>query len=64
MGGKGRPAPLDARQLAQLRRSLLASPTAHGFGTELWALKRVRVLIERMLGVSYSERMSGVYSDN
>lgn len=55
MGGKGRPAQLDARQLAQLRRSLLASPTAHGFGTELWTLKRVRVLIERMFGVSYSE---------
>lgn len=55
MGGKGRPAQLDARQLAHLRRSLLASPTTHGFGTELWTLKRVRVLIERMFGVSYSE---------
>lgn len=55
MGGKGRPAQLDARQLAQLRRSLLASPTAHGFGTELWTLKRVRVLIERLFGVSYSQ---------
>jgi transposase len=55
MGGKGRPAQLDARKLAQLRRSLLGSPTAHGFGTELWTLKRVRVLIERMFGVSYSD---------
>lgn len=55
MGGKGRPAQLDARQLAQLRRSLLASLTAHGFGTELWTLKRVRVLIERLFGVSYSQ---------
>lgn len=55
MGGKGRPAQLDARQLAQLRRSLLDSPTEHGFGTELWTLKRVRQLIERMFGVSYSE---------
>lgn len=55
MGGKGRPARLDARQLAQLRRCLLDSPTAHGFGTELWTLKRVRLLIERMFDVSYSE---------
>lgn len=55
MGGKGRPAQLDARQLAQLRRSLLDSPTAHGFGTELWTLKRVRLLIERMFDVSYSQ---------
>ena len=55
IGGKGRPAQLDTRQLAQLRRSLLDSPTAHGFGTELWTLKRVRLLIERLFGVSYSE---------
>jgi transposase len=55
MGGRGRPAQLDARQLAQLRRSLLDSPTAHGFGTELWTLKRVRTLIERLFGVSYSQ---------
>lgn len=55
MGGKGRPAQLDACQLAQLRRSLLDSPRAHGFGTELWTLKRVRLLIERMFDVSYSE---------
>jgi transposase len=55
MGGRGRPAQLDARQLEQLRRNLLASPTAHGFGTELWTLKRVRTLIERLFGVSYSQ---------
>jgi len=55
MGGRGRPAQLDARQLEQLRRNLLDSPTAHGFGTELWTLKRVRTLIERMFGVSYSQ---------
>lgn len=55
MGGKGRPAQLDAVQLEMLRRCLLDSPTAHGFGTELWTLKRVRVLIERMFDVSFSE---------
>ena len=55
MGGKGRPPQLDERQLGALRRSLLDNPTEHGFGTELWTLKRVRFLIKRMFGVSYSE---------
>ena len=55
VGGRGRPAQLDAGQLEALRRSLLESPTEHGFGTELWTLKRVRMLIERRFGVSYSE---------
>jgi len=55
MGGRGRPAHLDASQLEALRRSLLSSPTAHGFSTELWTLKRVRLLIERLFGVAYSE---------
>lgn len=40
MGGKGRPAQLDAGQLEALRRCLLDSPTEHGFGTELWTLSR------------------------
>lgn len=53
--GRGRPAQLDRHQLDRLRRSLLDSPTEHGFGTELWTLKRVRLLIERTFGVSYSE---------
>ena len=55
MGNKGRPPQLDERQFELLRRSLLASPTEHGFGTELWTLKRIRQLIERQFGVSYSE---------
>lgn len=55
MGGKGRPTQLDASQLEALRRCLLDSPTEYGFGTELWTLKRVRVLIERMFDVSFSE---------
>lgn len=54
MGGKGRPAQLDRAQLEALCRSVLESPTEHGFGTELWTLKRVRLLIERMFGVTYS----------
>ena len=51
----GRPAQLDAKQLDALRMALLQGPLAHGFGTELWTLKRVRALIERLYGVRFSE---------
>ena len=51
----GRPAQLDAAQLSQLYVALLEGPTAHGFATPLWTLKRVRLLIEREFGVRYSE---------
>ena len=51
----GRPAQLDTTQLAGLRIALLQGPLAHGFGTELWTLKRVRALIERLYGVTFSE---------
>lgn len=51
----GRPGALDEEQLEQIRRALLESPTAHGFGTELWTIKRVRMLIERVHGVHFSE---------
>jgi transposase len=51
----GRPAQLDDKQLQGLRAALLRGAIAHGFGTELWTLKRVRALIERLYGVSFSE---------
>ncbi len=51
----GRPARLDATQRAALRRVLLQSPTAHGFGTELWTLKRVGAIIKREFGVEYGK---------
>jgi transposase len=51
----GRPAQLDAGQLEALRAALLQGPLAHGWGTELWTLKRVRVLIEQLYGVGFSE---------
>jgi transposase len=51
----GRPAQLDAKQLDALRTALLQGAIAHGFGTELWTLKRVRALIERLYGVRFSE---------
>jgi transposase len=51
----GRPAQLDAGQLDALSSALLQGAVAHGFGTELWTLKRVRALIERLYGVRFSE---------
>lgn len=39
--GRGRPARLEPEQLDGLRKALLQNPTEHGFGTELWTLKRV-----------------------
>lgn len=51
----GRPGKLDAGQLASVRKAVLQSPTEHGFGTELWTLKRVGAVIERMHGVRFSQ---------
>jgi transposase len=51
----GRPAQLDRAQLDALGSALLQGAIAHGFGTELWTLKRVRALIERLYGVRFSE---------
>ncbi len=39
----------------QVRAVLLQSPTEHGFGTELWTLKRVGVVIERLHGVRFGQ---------
>lgn len=54
MPRRGRPARLDDEQLQALARVLLQSPTEHGFGTELWTLKRVGVVVQRMFGVEFS----------
>src|ERR1700690_4464182 len=51
----GRPARLDETQLAQVRAALLQSPTEHGFGTELWTLKRVGIVIRRLHGVRFGQ---------
>lgn len=55
MPTRGRPARLDEAQLQALARMLLDKPTDHGFGTELWTLKRVGALIERQYGVKFSQ---------
>lgn len=52
---RGRPAQLGESQLAQVRAAVLQGPTEHGFGTDLWTLKRVGAVIERMHGVRYSQ---------
>jgi transposase len=52
---RGRPARLDESQLEGLRRAILQKPTEHGFGTELWTLKRVGVLIERLYDVKFGQ---------
>lgn len=55
MSKGGRPPKLGAEELSRLQVSLLEGPTAHGFGTPLWTIKRVRLLIERQFGVRYSQ---------
>lgn len=52
---RGRPAQLDDGQLEAVRAAILQSPTEHGFGTELWTLKRVGTVIERMHGVRFGQ---------
>lgn len=52
---RGRPAKLDEGQLASVRAAILQSPTEHGFGTDLWTLRRVGVVIERLHGVRFSQ---------
>lgn len=53
--GRGRPAKLDGAQLEEVRRAVLQKPTEHGFGTDLWTLKRVGVVIKRMHGVQFGQ---------
>jgi transposase len=55
MSKGGRPAQLDAEALSRVQLALLEGPQAHGFGTPLWTIKRVRLFIERTFGVRYSE---------
>jgi len=50
----GRPKWLDAGQCGALRSKLLKGALAAGFATELWTVKRVRGLVKREFGVTYS----------
>lgn len=53
--GRGRPAKLDEAQLDAVRRAVLQKPTEHGFGTDLWTLKRVGSVIKRLHGVQFGQ---------
>lgn len=50
----GRPRWLAPDQCAELSSLLLKGALQAGFATELWTVKRVRVVIEREFGVKYS----------
>jgi len=51
----GRPARLSDTQRAQVRAALLQSPTEHGFGTELWTLKRVGIVIHQLSSIRFGQ---------
>lgn len=55
MNKGGRPSLMSAEQVETLREALLAGPMANGYGTDLWTLKRVRLLIEKRFGIQYSD---------
>jgi transposase len=50
----GRPKRLDAEQRNSLSRMLVGGALQAGFPTELWTIKRVRMLVAREFGVEYS----------
>lgn len=51
----GRPGQLGAADFKWLDAALRQGARAHGFGTELWTLKRVGALIKRQFGVEFSD---------
>ena len=53
MAAPERPARLQAWQLEELARARLNKPSAYGFETELWTLKRVGALVHRLYGVRF-----------
>ena len=55
MSKGGRPSLMSAEQVAELREALLAGPMANGYATDLWTLKRVRLLIQKRFDIKYSD---------
>jgi transposase len=51
----GRPGQLGAAQFKWLDGALRQGAQAHGFGTDLWTLKRVGAIIKRQFGVEFSD---------
>ena len=56
---RGRPVILDEAQRGDLRSPILQNPTGHGFGTELWTLKRDGVVIKGLHGIKLSRPQIG-----
>ena len=52
-GRAGRKPMLDRKELRRVELALREGARAHGFGTDLWTLPRVAVVIERLTGVHY-----------
>jgi transposase len=53
VGSTGRPRKLAADQLCQLNACLLEGAKAHGFGTEMWTLRRIATVVRRRFRVTY-----------
>jgi transposase len=51
----GRPSQLGAADFKWLDLALRQGAQAHGFGTELWTLKRVGTVIKRQFGIEFSD---------
>lgn len=51
----GRPGQLCAADFKWLDAALRRGAQAHGFGTELWTLKRVGAVIHRQFGIKFSD---------
>ena len=52
-GRAGRKPKLERQQLRRVEVALREGARAHGFGTDLWTLPRVAVVVERLTGVHY-----------
>ena len=52
-GRAGRKPKLDAGHMRQIDKALRRGAQSHGFGTDLWTLPRVAIVIERLTGVRY-----------
>jgi transposase len=55
MSKGGCPSLMSDEQIEALREALLAGPMAAGYDTDLWTLRRVRLLIEKRFGIKYSD---------
>ena len=51
----GRPGQLRAADFKWLDTALRQGAQVHGFGTELWTLKRVGAVIKRQFGIKFSD---------